>query len=127
MRSLFFGLSFLMVMGLAYWAYSENYATQDELRLAASLQREIGAARETLSVLEAEWAYLNRPERLRDLADLNFETLGLLPISPDQFGAVYQVPYPPISFDLDDIISSTDVVGNIEGNPENDVQWEAME
>lgn len=127
MRSLFFGLSFLMVMGLAYWAYSENYATQDKLRLAASLQREIGDARETLSVLEAEWAYLNRPERLRDLAALNFDTLGLLPISPDQFGAVYQVPYPSISFDLDDIISSEDVVGTIEQNPETELDWEALE
>jgi len=57
-----------MVMGLAYWAYNENYTTQASLKDVRSLHREIGAAHERLNVLEAEWAYLNRPDRLRDLA-----------------------------------------------------------
>lgn len=81
----------IMVMGLAYWAYSENYKTQDALRQATNLQRLIGAERERLSVLEAEWAYLNRPERLSDLASLNFERLQLMPIMPEQFGLVSDV------------------------------------
>ena len=42
MRGLLFGAFALCVMGLAYWAYYENYKTQDALRTASALQREIG-------------------------------------------------------------------------------------
>ena len=85
----------LAVIGLAFWAYRENYATQDALGELEKLQAEIADARESLSVLRAEWAYLNRPDRLRDLAELNFDRLGLMPFLPGQFGAVDQVDFPP--------------------------------
>lgn len=113
MRGLFFGFFALAVMGLAYWAYYENYKTQDALRTATALQREIGASRETLSVLEAEWAYLNRPERLADLADLNFERLQLLPITSDRFGSVAQIGYPVATFDINELTGMIDVRGQI--------------
>lgn len=101
MRSILYILSGLMVMGLAYWAYHENYETQASLRDVRSLHRQIGAAHERLNVLEAEWAYLNRPDRLRDLAELNFDRLGLLPLMPDAFGRIEQIAYPTgIVFDL---------------------------
>ncbi|MCZ8151809.1 MAG: cell division protein FtsL [Rhodobacteraceae bacterium] len=94
MRPVFFVLSFLVVMGLAFWAYRENYATQAALREMTQLQNEIASLREALTLQRAEWAYLNRPERLRELATLNFDRLGLLPLEPVQFGAAAQVSYP---------------------------------
>lgn len=94
MRPVFFVLSFLAVMGLAFWAYRENYATQAALREMTQLQNEIASLREALTLQRAEWAYLNRPERLRELATLNFDRLGLLPLEPVQFGAAAQVTYP---------------------------------
>lgn len=114
MRSALYAISALIVMGLAYWSYSENYKTRDKLRESAALQREIGNAREALSVLEAEWAYLNRPERLRDLAELNFSRLQLLPITPEQFGNVGQVSKPLPEFDLSEIIGAIDVQGSLD-------------
>ncbi len=110
MRSLLFLLSALAVIGSGYWAYHENYRTQAELDHVDRLHRDIGAARERLAILRAEWAYLNRPDRLRDLAELNFDRLGLLALRPDQFGSIDQVAYPaPPLLDLSqpiDVISS---------------------
>ena len=94
MRSFLYIFSFLGVIGLGFWAYQQNYATQESLREVRALHRDIGLAHERLSVLRAEWAYLNRPDRLRDLAELNFERLRLLPIMPDAFGHVDQIAYP---------------------------------
>ncbi|MEZ5753980.1 MAG: cell division protein FtsL [Paracoccaceae bacterium] len=94
MRPVFFVLSFLAVMGLAFWAYRENYATQAALREMGRLQDEIAGLREALALQRAEWAYLNRPERLRELATVNFDRLGLLPLEPTQFGAAAQISYP---------------------------------
>ena len=94
MRGILYVLSALAVMGLAFWAYQENYKTQASIREVRQLHAEIGAAHERLSVLRAEWAYLNRPDRLADLAELNFDRLGLLPLMPDAFGAVDEIIYP---------------------------------
>ncbi|WP_295311850.1 cell division protein FtsL [Roseobacter sp.] len=95
MRTVFYILTTLSVIGLAFWAYRENYATQGALAETRALRQEIREAHERLTVLRAEWAYLNRPDRLRDLADINFDRLGLLPLRPDQFGHIDQVAYPP--------------------------------
>ena len=95
MRTFFYVLATSCVIALAFWAYRENYATQSALAETRALRAEIRAAHDRLSVLRAEWAYLNRPDRLRDLANLNFERLGLLPLRPEQFGHVDQVVYPP--------------------------------
>ncbi|ETW12669.1 hypothetical protein ATO8_11644 [Roseivivax marinus] len=94
MRTFVYVLTALAVIGLGFWAYHENYKTQAVLSESEHYAREIGRAHERLSMLRAEWAYLNRPERLRDLAEINFDRLGLLPFHPDQFGRVDQVAYP---------------------------------
>lgn len=97
MRPVLFVLSFVAVMGLAFWAYRENYATQHQLKNMARLQDEIASLREALILQRAEWAYLNRPERLRNLATANFDRLGLLPLEPAQFGAAAEVSYPLVA------------------------------
>jgi len=95
MRTLAYIMTILAVFGLAFWAYRENYATQQVLKETRSLRSNIAAAQVRLSVLRAEWAYLNRPDRLRNLAELNFDSLGLVPLRPDQFGRVDEVSFPP--------------------------------
>lgn len=95
MRSLFYIFSALAVIGLAYWAYFENYRTQAAISHAERLEGQISTARQRLRVLNAEWAYLNRPSRLRELAEINFDRLGLMPLESQQFGRIDEVDYPP--------------------------------
>ena len=95
MKTFLYILTSLAVIGLAFWAYRENYRTQAALDELQGLQRDVGLAHARLNVLRAEWAYLNRPDRLRELADLNYDRLGLLPFRAEQFGRVDEVAYPP--------------------------------
>lgn len=102
MRGLLGILATLAVMGLGYWAYSENYATQDAIRGLNHMERDVADAKARLQILRDEWAYLNRPTRLKDLVELNFEHLQLMPMSPDSFGQFEQVmfPRPVIEFNM---------------------------
>ncbi|MES2667042.1 MAG: cell division protein FtsL [Pseudomonadota bacterium] len=109
MRPVIFVLTFLAVIALGFWAYRENYATQTALKEVKTLQITIADLREALSVQRAEWAYLNRPDRLRELAGLNFDRLGLLPLEPGQFSQPASIGYP--APDLPDISAAVDVQG----------------
>jgi len=95
MRGFLTILGALAVIALGYWAYSQNIQTQQAIRAVERLQRDIVVERERLAVLRAEWAYLNRPDRLRELVDLNFERLNLLPMSPGQFAVMDEVIWRP--------------------------------
>ena len=95
MRGLTSALVALAVIGLGYWAYNQNIQTKHALREVERLQAGIAAERAHLARLRAEFAYHNRPDNLRELAELNFGTLGLFNMTPDQFGQVTHIPYPP--------------------------------
>lgn len=97
MKSVFFVMTACMVMALAVWAYRQNYETQARLREVNELRSEIADLRERAGVLRAEWAYLNRPERLADLADMNYDSLGLLPLRPEHFRKINEIPYPVVN------------------------------
>lgn len=116
MRALVVLLTAICVIGSAFWAYHENYQTQEAYTETKKLQRQIGSARQRLTVLKAEWAYLNRPDRLHELADLNFERLGLLPLTPEHFGHVDEISYPPREAELElDFEASVEVSAQGEG------------
>lgn len=104
MRGLSILLTAFIVVTLAYWAYTENYQTRETQQDVRKIQQEIADEREAISVLRAEWAYLNRPDRLRELSDLNFEELGLVPMSGGQFAEIKDVNEP-----IEDLVISAPV------------------
>lgn len=95
MKSFGYVMAVLGVIALSFWVYQQNYATRDAISEARRVSAQIGAARERLAILQDEWAYLNRPARLRALVEANYTRLGLNPMLPDGFGAVEEVAFPP--------------------------------
>ncbi|MGB0661616.1 MAG: cell division protein FtsL [Mangrovicoccus sp.] len=94
MRFLFGLILGLTALSLAFWAYRENYQTKEVLKEIRVVQSEIADLQDRSAMLRAEWAYLNRPERLRDLVELNMPSLDLEDMEPQHFGALDQVGYP---------------------------------
>ena len=93
MRSFIYSITFASLVGLAFWAYQENIKTKNVLAHTEKLQKEIGIIRARLSILRAEWAYLNRPDRLTELVDLNFSRLLLVPLRASNFLEVDEINF----------------------------------
>ena len=93
MRSFIYTLTFAFLVGLAFWAYQENIKTKNAIARTEKLQKEIGIARASLSILRAEWAYLNRPDRLTELVDLNYGRLQLVPLRATNFLEVDEINF----------------------------------
>lgn len=103
MRSAVVILSFLAVLLSGFWAYHENYATKEALRKASRLGIEIARLQEAIAMQRAEWAHLNRPDRLAELAAANFDRLGLMPMLPEQFAETRQLPMPVVAPELEGV------------------------
>lgn len=95
MRGVLYLSAIALVAVCATWAYRVNYATQAALARVADLRAAIALEREALGVLRAEWAYLNRPDRLSALVELHREALELAPLTPEQFVHVEMIAFPP--------------------------------
>ena len=93
MRSFIYSITFASLVGLAFWAYQENIKTKNVIAHTDKLQKEIGITRARLSILRAEWAYLNRPNRLTELVDLNFSRLLLVPLRASNFLEVDEINF----------------------------------
>lgn len=100
MKLLLYVSAVVLVVVCATWAYRVNYATQEAMGRVADLRADIAAEREAIAVLNAEWAYLNRPDRLQVLVKQNEAALGLVELTPSQFGEASMVAFPPPAADL---------------------------
>ena len=83
---LWIGLPAIVTIALLLVSY-EVQRLENEL---ASLERAAIAQQEEIHVLNAEWSFLNRPERLARLAARHLE---LAPMTPRQMNAFSHQPY----------------------------------
>lgn len=82
-----------IVMGVLALAqvglYLVKYGVQDVTQKVGETQAELKKERDSLHLLGAEWAYLNRPERLKQLSSRYLE---LQPVTSAQFVSFSNLP-----------------------------------
>jgi hypothetical protein len=81
----------LVIVVASFLLYQVKYEVQHVRADIDKLSAELEVERESLRVASAEWAYLNRPERLRQLADKYLAT-GTLQVG--QVAEVEAIPFP---------------------------------
>ncbi len=82
-----------VIGSMAFGLYQLKHAVQRSEDKLARLERELITSQESIHVLHAEWSYLNRPDRLSRLAGRH---LALVPVAPNQVGAITALPPRPI-------------------------------
>jgi hypothetical protein len=87
-RTTFLALVLAAVMSLGLFVVS--YQVQDLEDQLDALNRGIARDNRAVHVLQAEWAHLNDPQRLRLLSE---RYLGLEPIATKQLGKVEDIPW----------------------------------
>ena len=85
LRFFLFAILTVSTFSLGLWAYKINYESRAANQRVKDLEESILSLNKELKILNAEWAHLNSPERLRKLVEYYFLELRLTPIDPDDF------------------------------------------
>jgi hypothetical protein len=91
--------------------YALKYSVEDIATEKSRIERRIDQQEGTLSLLEADWAFLNQPHHIAPIVTRNQAALGLEPVKPQQFGDIASLPMRPAAPDpaaLDDLLSLLD-------------------
>lgn len=75
--------------------YALKYQTVETANEKLALERHIDAQHNELSLLIADWAYLNQPGRLAPIVARHAEVLKLQPIEQEQFITLAELPMRP--------------------------------
>jgi cell division protein FtsL len=62
-------IAFMVIVAASYGLYMVKWEVHELKRQNNEVQMHIAEQKDALNILDAEWAYLNRPERLRGLAE----------------------------------------------------------
>ena len=91
LRFLLFATLIVSTFSLGLWAYKINYESRAANQRVKDLEKSILSLNKEVKILNAEWAHLNSPERLRKLVEYYFLELRLNPINPDDFIAFSEI------------------------------------
>lgn len=72
--------------------YSLKYSVEDVAAEKVTLQRTIERQEADLSLLKADWAFLNQPANVAPIVNRHVAELNLQTLSQDQFGTLQNLP-----------------------------------
>ncbi len=78
-------LCFIVAVVAGAWLYQVKHEAQLMDRDILRMQRQADLARDRIAILRAEWALLNLPDRLRDVAGRH---LSLVKVEPSQYASM---------------------------------------
>ena len=99
MKSMFMTIWLLGAAITGIGLYGIAYEVEQMEKELAALEREIIEERETTHVLEAEWTYLARPERIEDLSGQFLPRMQSL--TAERIGGYDALPFRPLPDVLD--------------------------
>jgi hypothetical protein len=76
--------------------YALKFQVEDTAGAKSALERRIERQQASLSLLEAEWAYLNQPTHVAPIVARHQDVLALQPSKPTQFAAMDTLPMRPV-------------------------------
>lgn len=77
--------------------YGLKYSVEGVARTKSGLERTIAHQKADLSLLQADWSYLNQPGHIQPIVDRHAQALGLGPLQQSQFGAFTDLPMRPVA------------------------------
>lgn len=81
--------------------YGLKYSVEEIAKSKTALERLISHQQADLSLLEADWSYLNQPGYIEPIVDRHLDALGLQPIKQAQFGSLTDLQMRPVQPDTD--------------------------
>lgn len=85
-----------VLIASAGYAYSVKYDTLFYVEQVAKLKTKVQRERDAIAVLQAEWQYLDRPDRLQAAAE---QHLDLQPMKIQQLARLSDIPNRPVRED----------------------------
>jgi hypothetical protein len=90
----------LLTSSIAFVAvYGLKYSVEEIAKSKAGLERQIERQKGELSLLEADWSYLNQPGYIQPIVERHVDVLNLQPIKQAQFGSLADIPMRPVQPD----------------------------
>ena len=86
------GTSLLGLVGV----YGLKYSVEETASEKARIERQIDRQEGELSLLKADWAYLNQPAHVEPIVARHQQALGLEPVKQQQFGTLEGLPMRPV-------------------------------
>jgi hypothetical protein len=81
----------LVIVVATFMLYKVKYEVQSLQAQVAETAKALEQEKEALHVVAAEWAYLNRPERLQQLSAKHLSSAG---VTVDQIAEIEAIPFP---------------------------------